>query len=501
MNQKLPFHELAQLYAEVTGVNLEDSERFLKNFFDLLGESIINGQEVSIKSIGSFTLVRNLDEPVAFTPAPELARSINAPFALFEPELLADETTDEALEAIALEPIVIPEIEEEKIDSLPEPETHLEIETETIEAETIAAETTIISEIASEIPNDEPLPTAPVEDTATTSDTPTEETQSISTEETTEVETPVEPSPAESEPIEPVIEPELSVPTVDTPEPDEAPAATPLPPMFHGAPTPEPVTVTPAEETSTEEPIPVEPKQPEDTLTQSVATEPIKPTVSTPPAPVKPIAPKFEVDLIPEEPEELVQKPRRHREHRSEHRHSEHRSHKKSNSGFGLGFLVGILVGLALGACAAYLAIDYLFPVKQPAEIVEEESVELEVLPPLTDSVAPPQAEATTPAAQQAETAKPAETPAQPANAAVVTDEIQKGYLINDMAKKHFGNKAFWVYIYEENKAKIKNPNSMQPGDKLVIPPAEKYGIDASNPQSVKTANDKASKILSQFPR
>lgn len=69
------------------------------------------------------------------------------------------------------------------------------------------------------------------------------------------------------------------------------------------------------------------------------------------------------------------------------------------------------------------------------------------------------------------------------------------------MAKKHYGSKAFWVYIYEENKSKIGNPNKLQAGLELVIPPAEKYGINASDPSSVKTANEKAARILAKYPR
>ena len=69
------------------------------------------------------------------------------------------------------------------------------------------------------------------------------------------------------------------------------------------------------------------------------------------------------------------------------------------------------------------------------------------------------------------------------------------------MAKKHYGNKCFWVYIYEENKAKIANPNRVGPGLVLVIPPAEKYGINPSSQASIKAANEKAGKILTKYPK
>ena len=69
------------------------------------------------------------------------------------------------------------------------------------------------------------------------------------------------------------------------------------------------------------------------------------------------------------------------------------------------------------------------------------------------------------------------------------------------MAKKHYGNKCFWVYIYEENKSKISNPNRVSPGLELVIPDAAKYGIDASSQESVNAAKAMAGKILTKYPR
>ena len=68
------------------------------------------------------------------------------------------------------------------------------------------------------------------------------------------------------------------------------------------------------------------------------------------------------------------------------------------------------------------------------------------------------------------------------------------------MARKHYGDKSFWVYIYEENKAIITNPNRIRPGQTVVIPPASKYGIDAHNSESIRRAKDKAAEILKKYP-
>lgn len=74
----------------------------------------------------------------------------------------------------------------------------------------------------------------------------------------------------------------------------------------------------------------------------------------------------------------------------------------------------------------------------------------------------------------------------------VVTDTIRANYYLTKMSRKHYGRYEFWVYIYEENKENIPNPNKVSPGMVVIIPPAEKYGIDRNNEESVKKALAKA---------
>lgn len=93
--------------------------------------------------------------------------------------------------------------------------------------------------------------------------------------------------------------------------------------------------------------------------------------------------------------------------------------------------------------------------------------------------------------------ANTAEVPA-PAQTApkVVTDTVGPGNYLSVMARRHYGNSKFWVYIYLENKDNIRNPDNLENGMVLVIPPASKYGIDANNPESVKKAEREAYKVL-----
>ena len=80
-----------------------------------------------------------------------------------------------------------------------------------------------------------------------------------------------------------------------------------------------------------------------------------------------------------------------------------------------------------------------------------------------------------------------------------VIETIRSGVFLTTLARKYFGHKAFWVYIYEENKDVIKNPNQVPIGTRLTIPSASKYDIDANNRTSVEKAKALAAKIQSSY--
>lgn len=77
----------------------------------------------------------------------------------------------------------------------------------------------------------------------------------------------------------------------------------------------------------------------------------------------------------------------------------------------------------------------------------------------------------------------------------VVTDTIRRGVFLTNVSYRHYGHKAFWVYIYEENSHIIANPDNVPIGTVVVIPPAEKYGIDATDSTAVNVALEKAEVI------
>lgn len=70
----------------------------------------------------------------------------------------------------------------------------------------------------------------------------------------------------------------------------------------------------------------------------------------------------------------------------------------------------------------------------------------------------------------------------------IVTDTVATGKYLTTMAKRHYGNKDFWVYIYQENSSKLRHPDRIAPGTVLVIPPIEKYVHPGSSEDSIHRA-------------
>ena len=79
------------------------------------------------------------------------------------------------------------------------------------------------------------------------------------------------------------------------------------------------------------------------------------------------------------------------------------------------------------------------------------------------------------------------------------TDTIKTGTNLYRMSRKHYGTDKFWVYIYEENKAKYPNPNAIPVGAVLRVPSLEKYGVKTGDAASLKAAKQKQSEIFNHL--
>ena len=75
-----------------------------------------------------------------------------------------------------------------------------------------------------------------------------------------------------------------------------------------------------------------------------------------------------------------------------------------------------------------------------------------------------------------------------PVAAPIVTDTLRNDNRLFDMAQRHYGDQAFWVYIALENQQQFPDYHKIPKGSAVVIPPAERYGINSDSKQSLKKA-------------
>ena len=466
MNKKLTFPELAELLSVATNTSKRMSELFLRELFATIAQSLIEGDSVKVKGLGVFKVSdvssrKSIDvntgqaieiaghKKITFTPDKSMAEAVNASFACFEAVVLDDDVTNEMIQEIDDE-VAAPladassqgeaeELPAENAASAEEPIETVEVPEETAE-NTVTPPPFIISQIESRSTAPEPEPEEEVE----------------------------EPTVAvEPEPAEPV---EESQPEPEVAEPE-------------------------SEDVVIVEEVPVEAAEAEESQPEPDGQE----TGVQPIADMPQEQPEAAVDQQEDNSEELGGEEDsydedKHRRYRGRHRRHHSKSWYERNS-FGLGFMAGALTGIAF-AVAALLYLDnygYITITRNKIETVRPAKEEVVEIVDSIDTRMAADTVASRTEAPETEPAKPADKPA------VVTDTVRTGNFLSRMARRFYGNSHFWVYIYEENRAKITNPNNVPEGTVVVIPPAEKYGIDAQNPESVEKARRKEGQVLNAY--
>lgn len=92
-------------------------------------------------------------------------------------------------------------------------------------------------------------------------------------------------------------------------------------------------------------------------------------------------------------------------------------------------------------------------------------------------------------------------TPIETQQSTPLTVTIKPGERLTIIAERHYGHKAFWGYIYDENRNKLPNPNNVPVGVEIIIPNKQKYNIDANNPESIQKAKTHSEEILKKFEK
>ena len=198
MNEKITLQDLINLFSEKQGMNKKDAEVFVRTMFELIEEALATEKYVKIKGFGTFKLTEvdsresvnvNTGErieiqghtKISFTPDATMKDLINKPFSHFETVILnegveLEDTPVETSEEIVQEEIISETIltEEPAIMEEPQPKPIVEtpaveeqtieepISEETIEEETIVEEPTIEESTVEDSVAEEPITEEPV---------------------------------------------------------------------------------------------------------------------------------------------------------------------------------------------------------------------------------------------------------------------------------------------------------------------------------------------------
>ena len=456
MNTKITFVELVDLIAEATSTSKRMCELFLREFFNIVSQALIDGENVKIKGIGTFKVTKvksrkNADSDqetdtrnkLTFTPDKSLAEALNQPFAQFETVFLDDAVTDNQLDEIdRLYPSYFPET-----GDMPTPPDYPMPPIP--DADQIPA----LSQAKPERPAAKPTGKSVQPAIAKPVDKPVKEQPKVTVQEPEQpkkTEKAAAPATAIKKPVKPLMGIPIDGPTERKAEqPKPKPAATTKPQVE---------------------------EEENDHFYRPAPRNAYSPT------------------------EEQLS-----RQQRSQFRNKNKRwlwialaalltglcvwmlsrcgGHSESQSRQDV-FAVADSDSAATAPVVTEVETDDKSKAATNAKVAAEPKVE-----PKAEAKTEPKVESSAETETEKESEpKAVDEPETTAKPAVVTETITPQNVLFTIAEKHYGSAWFWVYIYKENKSKISNPNNVRPGTVVVIPPAEKYGIDAKNPASVKKA-------------
>lgn len=79
-------------------------------------------------------------------------------------------------------------------------------------------------------------------------------------------------------------------------------------------------------------------------------------------------------------------------------------------------------------------------------------------------------------------------------------DTITETTFLTTLARRHYGQMEYWVYIYEANPS-LGNPNSIKPGTRVIIPAASQLPLTGNKDKDIAAAKQKSAEIYARYPR
>ncbi|MDR1406605.1 MAG: HU family DNA-binding protein [Tannerella sp.] len=502
MDEKFSLYNMAEMLSERTGLGVPDMEKFLEELISIINDGIRKDRQIKVRGLGTFKIVLvkeresihvNTGERIViskhhkltFVPEKELKDLANRPFSMFSPEDITDRPPKEGS--------LVTDMHYEDDDS--DDDSDLQI-----------------SQHEDAAPNDDttlllppPAKEAPPQDDATViQNRPETETPR------TDEDTVLLPSPA------PEGRPGANAPTVPPPAPQAEPQS---------------------QEDTVLLPPPVPKNKPDERATDEETTL-LSASPAVPPSPPAPSAVNRNDETV------ILAKEIQggHKQTVEENEKNETMSKKKKKKSLWPLYIILVVLLFILGGCIWYLLSDNSLPFfnrDRRAEIrgesfalpgdsialqIAQEKARAAILPDsalsrqdtaatTTPDTNPAAAIATTPAATSAPPSsakgntvkRPDSKPATSSRVSqssggnvIAKVKMEAGQRLTLLALEYYGNKIFWVYIYEYNKSKIgTNPNVVPIGMEISIPAKSVYGIDAGNAASLDKARRRQAEIMS----
>lgn len=507
MNSKLSISDISGIVSKKNGLTKKECEAILKEMFQYASEIISSGESLTINGIGTFGIIWveqrgsvdiNTGEPIVipghykltFTPDPSLRDAVNEPFACFTTEILppkseqAAKTVETALREVELQNTESEDAAGEEPTEVAAVSVAAGTDSEKKGKEEVVGGDMLQEEPAIEMPAAESAEAAVEEKLFPESGKEKDENQEADVENveyaiSQQAEEEAEEAETTLTEIE-KIETEIA-PTEDDEEAPSTEVKAEAEIEAEAAQAETAGTAAFAEDVSAQETI----QEEDENLTPTVGdVDSGQKTAAT--------AERTEQQIFGHgegaAADEQTEKAETHSSPGKKEMEKEYR--RRTRNGYIAGFITALLLCLVAGGTAYYIRSHsnnfsislsiFKFPFNGGEEKTEMNKRDTAIV--LQETVVPEQPVYTTPEASVDTTS--------------VIETIEPGKFLTTIAKKHYGNKIFWVYIYRENEDRIWNPRYLPKGFKVIVPPPSKYAIDSEDEESIRRAQDLEKQIL-----
>jgi hypothetical protein len=146
-------------------------------------------------------------------------------------------------------------------------------------------------------------------------------------------------------------------------------------------------------------------------------------------------------------------------------------------------------MGIAIGAVIGYLVAALIYTSKDISDSDDYDTTYQEAIE-YTDTI---------PSVSDEADANVDIYPTATASSSLCTDTVTTKRYITHMAKDYYGDRNFWVYIYEANREALGHPERTLPGTVVEIPVPSSIPANPSNPDDIRKAKLLAAEIYARF--